>query len=82
MTSLPGMKKNNMAAKYVLLVFKVLLYKQTLNIFFGKQTVKVKKDFTQKTEEQVSFSILTCNVGYATLILLAQFSFGSALKME
>ena len=66
MTSLPGMKKNNMAAKYILLVFKVLLYKQTLNIFFSKQTVKVKKDFTQKTEEQVSFWMLTCNIGQFT----------------
>ena len=60
------MKKNNMAAKYILLVFKVLLYKQTLNIFFSKQTVKVKKDFTQKTEEQVSFWMLTCNIGQFT----------------
>ena len=48
MTSLPGMKKNNTAAKYFLLVFKVLLYKQTLNILYGKQTVKLKKDFTKK----------------------------------
>ena len=55
MTSLPGMQKNNMAAKYILLVFKVLLYKQTLNIFFGKQTVKVKKDLTQKLKSRSPF---------------------------
>ena len=48
MTSLPGMKKNNTVAKYFLLVFKVLLYKQTLNILLGKQTVKLTKDFTKK----------------------------------
>ena len=36
-----------MAAKYILFVFKVLLYQQTLNIYFGKQTVKLKKDFTK-----------------------------------
>ena len=47
MTSLLEMKKKNIAAKYILLVFKVLLYIQTLNIYFGKQTVKVKKDFTK-----------------------------------
>ena len=27
MTSLPGVKKNNMAAKYILLVFKIPLYR-------------------------------------------------------
>ena len=47
MISVPGMKKNNMAAKYILFAFKVLLYYQTLNIYFGKQTVKLKKDFTK-----------------------------------
>ena len=42
MTSLPGMTKNNMAAKEILLVFKVEQF-----FFFGKQTVKLKKDFTK-----------------------------------
>ena len=41
MTSLPGMTKNNMAAKEILLVFKVE------HFFFCKQTVKLKKDFTK-----------------------------------
>ena len=41
MTSLPGMTKNNMAAKEILLVFKVE------HFFFGKQTVKLKTDFTK-----------------------------------
>ena len=41
MTSLPRMKKNNVAAKDILLVFKVE------HFFFGKQTVKLKKDFTK-----------------------------------
>ena len=42
MTSLPEMKKKNMAAKDMLLVFKVKHF-----FFFGKQTVKLKKDFTK-----------------------------------
>ena len=29
-----------MAAKYILLALNVLLYEPTLNIYFGKQTVK------------------------------------------
>ena len=39
------MKKNNMAAKYILLALKGLFYLQTLNVYFRKQTVKLKKDF-------------------------------------
>ena len=55
MISLPGMKKNNMAGKYILLIFKVLLYWQTLNIYFGTQTVKLKKDFTKVSREGLLF---------------------------
>ena len=36
-----------MAAKCILLVCKVLLYQQTMNIYFGKQTVTLRKDFTK-----------------------------------
>ena len=39
----------------------------------------------QKSEEQVSFSILSCNIGqfsYAPFKLLAQVPFDSAMKME
>ena len=46
MSSLPRMKKNNMAVKYILSVFKVLLYQQTLNVYLGKQTVKLKDHVT------------------------------------
>ena len=55
MISLPRMKKNNMAAKYILLALKVLLYQQTLNIYFGKQTVKLKKDFTKVSKSRSPF---------------------------
>ena len=83
MTSLPGMKKNNMAAKYILLVFKVLLYQQTLNINFGKQTVQLRKDFTKVSRVGLLFDFnLQYRSIYATFKLLAQFSFASALKME
>ena len=83
MTSLPGIKKNNMAAKYILLVFKVLLYQQTSNIYFGKQTVKLKKDFTKVSRVGLLFDFnLQYRTIHATFKLLAQFSFGSALKME
>ena len=49
MTSLPGMKKNTMAAKYIVLVFKLYspLLKKTLNIHFGNQTDKLKNDLTK-----------------------------------
>ena len=36
-----------MAAKYIFLTLKVLLYQKTLNIYFGKQTLKLKKHFTK-----------------------------------
>ena len=80
MTSLPGMKKNNMAAKYILLVFKVLLYQQTLNIYFGKQTVQLRKDFTKVSRVGLLFDFnLQYRSIYATFELLAQFSFASVL---
>ena len=69
MISLPGMKKNSMAAKYILLVFK--------------QTVKLKKDFTRVSRVALLFDFnLKYRSSYATFKLLAQFLFGSALKME
>ena len=69
MISLPGMKKNSMAAKYILLVFK--------------QTVKLKKDFTGVSRVALLFDFnLKYRSSYATFKLLAQFLFGSALKME
>ena len=72
-----------MAAEYTLSVFKVLLYKQTLNIYFGKQTVKLKNDFTKVSRVDLLFDFnLQCRSIYATFKLLAQFSFRSALKME
>ena len=80
MTSLPGMKENNRAAKYILLVFKVLLYQQTLNINFGKQTVQLRKDFTKVSRVGLLFDFnLQYRSIYATFELLAQFSFASVL---
>ena len=80
MTSLPGMKKNNRAAKYILLVFKVLLYQQTLNINFGKQTVQLRKDFTKVSRVGLLFDFnLQYRSIYATFELLAQFLFASVL---
>ena len=80
MTSLPGMKKNNRAAKYILLVFKILLYQQTLNINFGKQTVQLRKDFTKVSRVGLLFDVnLQYRSIYATFELLAQFLFASML---
>ena len=80
MTSLPGMKKNNRAAKYILLVFKILLYQQTLNINFGKQTVQLRKDFTKVSRVGLLFDFnLQYRSIYATFELLAQFLFASVL---
>ena len=80
MTSLPGMKKNNRAAKYILLVFKILLYQQTLNINFGKQTVQLRKDFTKVSRVGLLFDFnLQYRSIYVTFELLAQFSFASVL---
>ena len=54
-----------------------------LNIHFGKQTVKLKMDFTKVSRVGLLFDF---NLQYrsidATFILLAQFLFASALKME
>ena len=83
MISLSEMKKNNMAAKYILLDLKVILYKQKLNIYFGKQTVKLKKEFTKVSKVGLLFAFnLQYQSVYATFKLLAQFLFASALKME
>ena len=77
------MKKNNVAAKYIVLVLTVLLYSQTLNIYFGKQAVKLKKDFTEVSRIGLLFDFnLQYRSIYETFKLLAQFSFGSTLKME
>ena len=63
-----------MAAKYILSIFKVLLYYQTLNIYFGKQTVKLKKDFTKVSRVGLLFDFnLQYRSIYATFKLLAQF---------
>ena len=54
-----------------------------LNIYFGKQTVKLKKDFTKVSRVGLLFDFnLQYRPIYAPFKLLAQFSFGSALKME
>ena len=83
MISLPRMKKNNMAAKYILLALKVLVYQQTMKNYFGKQTVKLKKDFTKvsKAGHLFDFNLQYRSI-YATFKLLAQLSFASALKLE
>ena len=82
MISLPRMKKNNMAAKYILLALKVLRL-LTLNIYFGKQIVKLKKDFTKVSKVGLlsDFNLQYRSI-YATFKILAPFSFASALKME
>ena len=83
MISLPRKKRNSMAAKYILLAVKFLLYYQTLNIYFGKQTVKLKKDFTKVSKVGLLFDFnLQYRSIYATFKLLAQFSYASVLKME
>ena len=54
----------------------------TLNIYFDKQTVKLKKDFTKVSKVDVLFDFnLQYRSIYATFKLLAQFSFASVLKM-
>ena len=54
-----------------------------LKIYFGKQTVKWKKDFTKVSRVGLllDFNLQYRSI-YATFKLLAQFSFGAALKME
>ena len=52
-------------------------------MYFGKQTVKLKKDFTKVSKVGLLFDFnLQYRSIYATFKLLAQFSFASALKME
>ena len=54
-----------------------------LNIYFAKQTVKLKKGFIKVSRVGVLFDFkLQYWSIYTTFKLLAQFSFGSALKME
>ena len=50
---------------------------------FSFQTVKLKKDFTRVSRVALLFDFnLKYRSSYATFKLLAQFLFGSALKME
>ena len=71
MTSLPGMKKNIWLPNADLLVFKVLLYyKKMLNIYFGKQTVKFKKDFTNVLRVGLLFD---SNLQYCSIMQLLNF---------
>ena len=55
-----------------------------MNIYVGKKkTVKLKKDFTKVTKVGILFDFnLQYQSIYATFILLAQFLFAPALKME
>ena len=80
MTSLPAMKKNNMAAKYILLFFKFSFINKRWTFISANKQLSWKR-ILQKSQEWVSFSILIRSI-YATFKLLAQFSFLSALKME
>ena len=53
------------------------------NIYFEKQTVKLKKDFAKVPRVGLLFDFnLQYRSIYATFKVLAQISFGSALKME
>ena len=74
MISLPGMKKHNMhmAAKYILLTLKVLLFSANKQLSWKKNS--------QKAQKWVSFSILTCSIGQFTQLLKFLFAFG--IKME
>ena len=75
------MKKNNMATKYILLLFLKFSFinKRWTLIYFGKQTVKLKKDFTKVLRVGLRFDFnLQYRSIYAFLKLLAQFSFASA----
>ena len=52
-------------------------------MYFGKQTVKLKKDFTKVSKVGLLFDFnLQYRSIYATFKLLAQFLFASALKMK
>ena len=68
MTFLPAMKKNNVAAKYFLLAFEVhFINKRWTFISANKQFSW--KGILKKSQKQVSFSILTCNIGQFTQLL-------------
>ena len=71
------MKKNNMAAKNILLVF---INKRWTFISANKQLSW--KRILQKSQELVSFYFNLYRSINATFKLLAQFSFGFASKME
>ena len=54
-----------------------------ITIYFGKQTIKLKKDCTKVSRVGLllDFNLQYRSI-YATFKLLAEFSFGSAWKME
>ena len=82
-SSSPWNEEKHMAAKYIFLALKVLLYEQTLNVYFGKQTVKLKTNFTKVSKVGLLFDFnLQYRSIYATFKLLARFLFAFALKME
>ena len=73
MTSLPGMKKNIIDAKYILLIFKFsFINKRWIFILENKQLSW--KRILRKSQE-VSFSILICNIGQFTQLLNFWLSF-------
>ena len=78
MTSLPGMKKNNMAAKYILLEFKFSFINKRWT-FTSANKQSSWKSILQKSQEKVSFSILICNIGQFTQLLNFWLSFRSFL---
>ena len=78
MTSLPGVKKNNMAAKYILLEFKFSFINKRWT-FTSANKQSSWKSILQKSQEKVSFSILICNIGQFTQLLNFWLSFRSFL---
>ena len=64
--------------------FKVFLYLQKLIIYFGKQTVLLKKDSTKLSRVSLLFdlNLQYRSINYAISKLLPQFSFAAAFKME
>ena len=64
MTSVSEVKKNNMAAKYILLVFKnlLLIINKRWTFVSANKQLSWKRLF-QKSQEKVLFWILTCNIG-------------------
>ena len=51
-----------------------------LNIYFAKQTVKLKKDFIKVSSVGLLFDLAQFSFGSVLVLVLV--SFGSALKME